>query len=322
MLLSLAQDMPLLERAVALQRADQREAALHEVDGALALQESLAGRSIRAQILLSLGRYQEGFRDFQCRWNLYSHIITPAHRESLERFPRWHGEDLAGKRIALVHEQGFGDTIMMLRFVPQLQAMGADVVLVMPPPLQHLAAQLAPIAETVERADYALPMFDLPMVLGTTPASVPPPPYLKASAVPSIRFLVGIAWSSSSTKVPTDINREIELGRLLELLDLKNGELLSLQSHGAEQACVHGVTTLDYAHFADLAHAINLCDTVIAIDTAALHLAGALGHPDTYALLPFCCSWRWRNGNPWYPQIKLCRQSAEGDWASAVAQVN
>jgi hypothetical protein len=313
-----------IDCAIAYQRANRLPEALAELDAALAIRDSAQARTARAQVLLSLGRYAEGFAEFQVRWQMYAHLITPADRAVLESWPRWRGEDLNGKRIVLVHEQGLGDTIMMLRYVPQLQAMGADVVLVLPPSLQLLAAQLAPVVEHVARADYALPMFDLPMVLGDSPASVPAAPYLRAD--PALmarddltRRRIGIAWSTSSVKMPNDVGREIDLGLLCD--HLARHDLISLQTHDRAAAELHSINTPKYSDFYDVAAVISVCDAIVCIDTAALHLAGALGHPKVFALLPFVCSWRWRNGNPWYPNVRLCRQAVPDRWPTALAQV-
>jgi hypothetical protein len=314
-----------IDCAIAYQRADRLHEALAELDAALAIRDSAQARAARAQVLLSLGRYAEGFAEFQVRWQMYAHLITPADRAVLESWPRWRGEDPRGKRIVLVHEQGLGDTIMMLRYVPQLQVMGADVVLVLPPPLQLLAAQLAPVVEHVARADYALPMFDLPMLFGTSPASVPPPPYLRDEPLVTRDDLtpqrIGIAWSSASIKMPNDVGRDIDLGLLRQWLMRDGIELVSLQAHDRDAAQQHDIIAPRYDDFGELAAVISVCDTIVCIDTAALHLAGALGHPKIFALLPFVCSWRWRNGNPWYPSITLCRQTAPDHWPSALAQV-
>jgi hypothetical protein len=303
-----------IEAAIAHHRGNRFEAALQEFDAALAIYESAYTRAPRAQVLLSLGRYQEGFKDFQSRWVAFRRVAEPATRDMLMRSPRWRGEELRSRRIILVHEQGFGDTIQLLRFVPELQAMGADVVLFVPPPLHRLAAQLAPIADSNELADFVCPFFDLPMLLGTTPGTVPKPPYLRAGRS-NKHWRLGIAWSSAREKVPNDINREIPIW----LLPLESGSTVSLQKHDADVARAHGVEAPDYTDFADVAAVINACDTIVSVDTGPLHLVGAIGHPKTFALLPYVSSWRWRNGNPWYPQIKLCIDGPAGDWSTALA---
>jgi hypothetical protein len=268
-------------------------------------------------VLLSLGRYPEGFQDFQSRWVAFRKLAEPASRDMLMRAPRWRGGKLRGMRIVLVHEQGFGDTIQLLRFVPELQAMGADVVLFVPPPLHRLAAQLAPIADSNEPADYVCPFFDLPMILGTTPATVPKPPYLRSGTFQHQRWRLGVAWSSAREKVPNDIKREIGLG----LLPLGNGKIVSLQQHDGDLARDYGIETPVYADFSEVAAVAAQCATIIAVDTAALHLAGAIGHPRVFALLPYVSSWRWRNGNPWYPRIKLCVDGPEADWTEALIRL-
>jgi ADP-heptose:LPS heptosyltransferase len=135
------------------------------------------------------------------------------------------------------------------------------------------------------------------------------------------RRRIGIAWSTSSVKMANDVGRDIDLGLLCERLVWHGADLISLQTHDRAAAELHAINTPKYSDFYDVAAVISVCDAIVCIDTAALHLAGALGHPKVFALLPFVCSWRWRNGNPWYPSITLCRQTAPDHWPSALAQV-
>jgi ADP-heptose:LPS heptosyltransferase len=82
---------------------------------------------------------------------------------------------------------------------------------------------------------------------------------------------------------------------------------------------MNGVAVPDFEDFADVAALASLMDEVVSIDTAALHVAGAIGHHDVTALLPFAPCWRWHCGSPWYPQIKLCRQKIPGDVSARAA---
>jgi hypothetical protein len=314
-------------RAIELYRANQCDAALAEIDAAVALVPTVQARFNRAMILLAGGRWREGFAQYEDRLEFGSppFPLPPAGIQ------RWLGEDLAGKTLLLVSEQGFGDTIMCLRFVPMLCVMGADVVLDVPEALERLAAPVARLAAPVrEYFDFWCPMLSLLHVLGVTPQSVPTTPYLNVDASLAAamhetidraggRKRVGIAWSAGSV-VDGDFPRAIPLPLLVNVLGGDDIELYSLQAQGATEAAAFGVQTPELADFADVAALASLMDQIVSIDTAALHVAGAIGHPNVTALLSHWCSWRWR-GNLFYPAIKLCRQTASGDWASALAQI-
>jgi hypothetical protein len=130
------------------------------------------------------------------------------------------------------------------------------------------------------------------------------------------RRRIGLAWSVGKPSVG-DYPREIELGLLARALG-QDVELHSVQSQGAEQAADHGIIPHKFESFADCAGLMMAMDEIISVDTAALHLAGAIGHPRVTGLLSYWSSWRW--DAKWYDNIKLCRQVSEGDWLSALDQ--
>jgi hypothetical protein len=191
--------------------------------------------------------------------------------------------------------------------------MGAKVTLEMPDELTRLARTVAPI----ERGDAELcvPMFDVMTALALTPRTIPAPPYLAPDPIliarwrsmlgPSAYPRFGIAWSTRFREP----ERSMAIDALLDLIDADGAEIVSLQAHGQDEAAQAGVIAPDYADFADVAAVASLMDTVVSVDTGALNVAGAIGHPDVHAILPAGPNWRWWNGNPWYPAIKLHRQS-------------
>jgi len=303
----------------------QFDLALEELTGALAQGDSPNARWNRALTLLALGDYRRGFEDFEAR-----HLLFPVweRTERLRRdLPRWRGEDLAGKRLVLIHEAGFGDTLQMLRYVPVLRSRGIDVALAMPDELKELASQLAPTLDEPTEYDVGCCMYDLMRLLDQDVDSIPRGAYLKPD--PGLReywgqqlgfeHRIGIAWSSMRTIFP---KRNIALDHFLELLDApRYCKVVSLQFHDSSRARGLGVVVPDYHDFADVAAMASLMDEIISIDTAVLHIAGAIGHPNVNAVLPYVQCWRWRNGNPWHPRINLCRQRTPGDWLSAFAQI-
>jgi len=311
--------------AIEFYRYGQCETALAEIDAAIASASTVRARFNRALILLAMGRWREGFAQYEDRFDLSGPAFPPAPAG----VPRWRGENIAGKRLLLLHEQGFGDSIMMLRYVPALRAMGADVVLDVPAELARLAGQLAPVMAASEaRADFFCPFMSLLHVLDATPQTVPRGPYLAVDRslvaqwrerLPSAGCRrVGIAWSVSNS-IPLDFPRAIPLGLLVGGLGY-GIDLYSIQKQGANEAGRYSVKAFPLADFADVAALISLMDEIVAVDTAALHVAGAIGHGNVTALLSHWCSWRWRD-NPFYPTIRLCRQVAPGDWNSALAQI-
>ncbi len=299
-------------------------AALAELDLALALRESASARWKWALVLLSLGRYADGFADMAARWQLFAHLLTARGQELIEKVPRWRYQKVAHKRLVVLHEQGFGDTIMMLRFIPQLQTIGAYVTLQMPPALQRLAAQLAPLERGP--ADMCAPLFDVVQQFKPTPQSLPTQPYLKPDKAlvetwrrhsVGDKRRIGIAWSTKYR----DSDRTLDLDAFLKLLDPADGdELTSLQTDDGDRARARGVRLCKFADFADVTAVASTMDLIVSIDTAAVHVAGAIGHPNVHVMLPYAPNWRWLNGS-WYPAIRQHRQQKPGDWASAFAQL-
>jgi ADP-heptose:LPS heptosyltransferase len=132
------------------------------------------------------------------------------------------------------------------------------------------------------------------------------------------RRRIGIVWSvklGSDGEHPS-AKREIPLDQFLDLLGARNTQLYSLQTQEREQADARGIHAFEFDDFADVAALASLMDGIVSVDTAAAHLCGAIGHPNVSVLLPYAATWRWLHGD-WYPQMKLCKQTSPGDWASA-----
>jgi tetratricopeptide (TPR) repeat protein len=276
-----------------------------------------------AGFCLSLGRYAEAWPLFDARVELNPGVIPPV----AAGFPEWRGEPIEGRSVLVWVEQGFGDKIQMARFTNTLKARGAArVVLGCNPPLTHLFTTLAGADELVtvavgqavevDRCDYWTRYFSLPARLGVTLETLPAEPYLSA---PPDRLAhwrgfgdgarIGLAWKASPTGfnaankgLPDDLAR-----RLLD------AGAVSLQPEDTGAA-----------DFADTAAIIAGLDLVISIDTSVAHLAGAMGK-SCWTLLPqIHCDWRWLRGRsdcPWYPTMRLYRQTAPRDWTQTVEQV-
>ena len=244
--------------------------------------------------------------------------------------PRWLGDrSISGKTILLHAEQGFGDTIQFIRYAPLLARRGVNVVCEVQPELQPLLAQLAEV-EVIARGE-PLPAFDLhcsllslPLAFGTRPGTIPAEvPYLAASAerceywrerLPAGGPRAGFVWSGSPSH-KNDSSRSIPLARLAASFAALPLPCISLQSElrDTDREVLQGLPNLihlgdDVRDFADTAAIVSLLDVLVSVDTAAAHLAGAMGRP-VVILLPHAADFRWmreRDDLAWYPTAKLC----------------
>lgn len=259
-----------------------------------------------ATVNLACTRLAQG--DDAAGWALYDQ--RPERLASRGRrlsFPEWRGEPLAGKRLFILAEQGFGDLILAARFLGRLGA--AKVTFACWPPLCRLFAHL-PIELVPWKDGIAVPPHDywaLPLSLPRW-AAAQPVPYLsgaRLSGAGGHAGGVGIAWQGNARPDP---------GRSLPA------------ALGAELLAMPGAVSLDPADsgagdFQDTADIVAGCERVISIDTSAAHLAGAMGKPVWLLLQYESADWRWRRTRPWYPNIEIIRQPRPGDWASVVEQV-
>ncbi|HXW23410.1 MAG TPA: tetratricopeptide repeat protein, partial [Xanthobacteraceae bacterium] len=291
-----------------------------------------------AMLLLVQGKLREGFEQYEWRWKLGT--LVPRGFP----VPLWNGEDIAGRTILLYGEQGYGDTIQGLRYVPFVAARGARVVLEVPPPLLRLAASLPGVAELVAagqalpRVDLACPLLSLPRAFATTLQTIPAEvPYLSPAPEAVARWRetlggdglkVGIAWAGSPLH-RSDAHRSIDVATLAPLLRLNGVRWFSLQvgERAGDLARPADGAVTDLApqlkDFAETAAAIANLDLVITVDTAAAHVAGATGRP-AWVMLRKIPDWRWlidRDDSPWYPSLRLYRQQQRGDWDEVVRRV-
>jgi len=299
-----------------------------------------------AHALLLSGDFENGWREYQWRWGI---AASAAARRAYNK-PSWDGTPLDGRTILLWAEQGFGDSIQFVRYVPWVAAKGGTVVLECWTPLRRLFADFPGVARMIEPGtspgafDVQLALLSLPLVHGTTLATIPAEvPYLKAD--PALvdawraqlktdrRLKVGLSWQGNRGH-PRDRERSVPLTALRSLLDIPEVAWFSLQKED-DPALFAGVpadvapirprlpTGESIRDFADTAAIIANMDLVVSVDSAAAHLAGALAHP-VWLLLPFVPEWRWllnRPDSPWYPTMRLFRQSSYGDWNGVVRDV-
>ena len=293
-----------------------------------------------AILLLLLGNFARGWTEYE--WRVKRKDEAPS-RTFLR--PRWDGGQLEGKRILLHNEQGFGDTLQFVRYVPLVASRGGRVILTCQSSLINILSEV-PNVEKVVTATDPMPDFDvhcpllsLPKAFATDLKSVPASiPYLTAD--PALievwatrleakrgRLKIGIAWTGSPTHV-NDHNRSISLSQFSALANAENVICFSLQKgEAAEQISRLGTSVIDLTSeikdFADTAALIVNLDLIISVDTAVAHLAGALGK-SVWVLLPFIPDWRWlldREDSPWYPTMRLFRQRRAGDWEEPIQRI-
>lgn len=332
---------------VALRDLHRFDEALRHFRKAVTLDANhVLARCNRAQTNLLLGVFEHGWREYE--WRLSDGV--PADGPRLPGTPWLGAPSLAGKTILLHGEQGLGDTIQFLRYVPLVVARGATVILRVQSPLVALCAWLADRAgvHTIIADDAPLPAFDfhcplmsLPLAFNTRLDSIPAQtPYLTVdparrngwearwqNSAPRLPR-IGIAWSGSTTH-RNDRNRSLQLKQLEAVLDRK-ASFISLQ----KEIRPGDVLSLDVlpqlldvstqlTDFTDTAALIDSLDLVITVDTSVAHLAGALRKP-TWVLLPFTPDWRWmldRADSPWYPDMRLFRQRQPDDWGDTLDEL-
>lgn len=331
--------------AAALHARGEYAAAIAACERAIALRpEYAAAHANLGMSLLTTGDFARG-------WPEYAWLRRiPEKREFypyLDRLPQWSGEPFAGKRLLVTREQGFGDVIQMARYLRAVKTRGGRVILESPQPLAELLAEAGAdevrIVDEVglprDDVDLHVPLMALPAIFGYDgrAAGAAATPYLFADArrvarwAPRIgapgRRRIGLVWSGNPGHVH-DRERSAGFEHFTRLGAREGVAWFSLQKGRDEARSALGGAPLAalgplIEDFSDTAAILAQLDLLIAVDTAAAHLAGALGRP-VWLLLPFVPDWRWGLGSaqtPWYPAMRLFRQPRPGDWASVLDEV-
>ncbi|MBU6461900.1 MAG: hypothetical protein KGK01_13430 [Bradyrhizobium sp.] len=289
------------------------------------------------------GNFEAGWAGREVRWRVPD---LPIFRFKFSQ-PMWLGQAaIVGKTILIHVDEGLGDTIQFVRYVPMVAALGARVVLVVADPLYPLLSSMAGVAECLPLSQKTMPAFDLycpisslPLAFGTKLDTIPcATPYLPSPAIDRIQAFedrlgaheelrVGLVWAGNP-KHKNDSNRSVAPRMLAPLLDL-DATFVSLQKDARPDDTAwlaqRGVINLagDIADFADTAALVSCLDLVISVDTSVAHLAGALGCP-TWILLPYTPDYRWlldRDDSPWYPTMRLFRQTESREYTSVLDRV-
>lgn len=286
-----------------------------------------------AMTLLLDGKIAEGFAAYEWRRNKPNFVKPPVTG------PEWDGTSPAQQTILLYAEQGLGDSIQFSRYAKLLAEMGATVIIACPPALKELLGTLGESITVVSAFkdappyDCHAPLMSMPHLMrgliddipGETPYIAAPPHTLSPLPPRTEALRVGLAWAGNQGH-PADRRRSMSLAPLGPLFDIEGIEWVSLQGGDVSAEIAEaGVPLLDLEPIRnslnDTAAAMAELDLIISVDTAAAHLAGALGRP-TWVMLPHAPDWRWqigRSDSPWYPTLQLFRQPVPGDWDSVVS---
>ncbi|MBF0294993.1 MAG: glycosyltransferase family protein [Magnetococcales bacterium] len=309
--------------------------AHRELEGALSLYEQalrIAPEDAEihfnySRALLMAGRYAEGWRENEWRWR------ARHYRGVTRAFPApvWAGEPLAGRRIAMLSEQGFGDALQFIRYAAVLKGLGAEVGVTCRPELTRLFRAARGVDWACEwehqlpEVDFCIPMWSLPLVLGTGPETIPEARCLTVppGSFPGVvrqGYRVGLVWSGNN-------RRDFRFGDLEPLLAVEGVAFHSLQFGpqavlARERGGVHDWSS-HLSDFAVTAALLSQMDLLITIDTAVAHLAGGLGVP-FWLFTHVTADWRWGwrgASTPWYPGARLFRQHRRGVWADVVLEM-
>ncbi|CAM8445580.1 tetratricopeptide repeat protein [Candidatus Methylopumilus universalis] len=300
-----------------------------------------------ATFYLSNGRYEEGWKAYECRYNLLKlKKIQSTH---------WTGKEEVKNKVVYVYpEQGFGDFIQFCRYLPILDAMGAKIWLEVPKPLESIVRTLNckfKLVESIKEGfDFHCPIMSLPLALKTNIRNIPAPKkYLYADPEKIIRWgkkleskkrlRIGVVWQGGTRKNDprswgVNNKRNIKINLLKELFT-QDIDIFSLQKGiDAEEELrtfnqeniylkIHDYTEM-LLDFSDTAALIENLDLVITVDTSVAHLSAALGK-ETWILNRFDTCWRWfsdhRTSSPWYPSVRIFTQKEPGKWEGVLSEV-
>lgn len=325
------------------------DAALKAYDRAIALAPQDARiRVNRTVALLHAGRLEEAWPEFEWR------LALPEHRGmGVDRLmpPLSRLGDVTGRTVLVTHEDGFGDTIQFMRYVPLLAKRGARVIAWVPKPLERVLRSVEGV-DQVLTGDIPFPPFDwhcpfvsLPRVFETSLATIPNGvPYMSVDAesvqrwrasLPIEGMLVGLVWAGQvRPHLPgfdvVDARRSTDLAAFAPLAAVGGARFINLQigpAAGQVKTPPSGLALCDpmagVADFADTAAIIANLDVVVSVDTSVAHLAGAMGKP-VLLLDRYDNCWRWLSGradSPWYPTLRIFRQKRLCEWEPVMMRV-
>jgi tetratricopeptide (TPR) repeat protein len=300
------------------------------------------------------GKWEEGFREYEWRFEYFPTLNF--YIQKYDQSKRWDGiKDLKDKTILLYGEQGLGDTIQFVRYVPKLKELGAKRTIIhCPASLNETIKKCSGVDDVVNldivtgdknelpHYDYQCSLISLPHLLKCV--HLGGKPYIKPSKILDIKsqypntFNIGISWAGSPAH-PNDELRSVKLKCFKPIHDIPNVKLFNLQVDMRKRMYKHGIKTIDLTagcddlKIVDMTEMINTfedsssiiagLDLVISCDTALIHLAGAMGVP-CWVLIPYAPDWRWCSygeTTPWYDSIRLFRQTERNNWEEPILRM-
>ncbi|MGA2042238.1 MAG: DUF6165 family protein [Roseiarcus sp.] len=330
--------------ALTLQALGRFDEAMAAFDEAVRL-GSVDAIGNRGCLLLAMGRFEAGWEDYESRW-----LAGKSLKEALgTKRPTWSGKAVAGERLLVMNDHGLGDTIQFSRYLSLAARTGAKVTFLCPGKLHRLFAavegvRLAQEIQASEPFDAQIAISSMPRAFGTRLETIPATvPYLRAEAtlrakwaarIGSHGFKIGVSWQGSPNP-EADLGRAFPLAALAPIAALPGVRLISLQKGAGTEQLANlppGMVVESPGEdfdagpdaFVDTAAAIANLDLTLTCDTSIAHLAGALGAP-VWVALKQVAEWRWlreRADSPWYPTMRLFRQSRRGDWSELFARVS
>jgi tetratricopeptide (TPR) repeat protein len=323
--------------ALTLLKMGEAKRSLEMYDQAIARwPQRVDAQANRSLAKLTLGDLSGGFAEYETRWKSAAFAGKPSATG-----PRWHGEDPRGKTILLTTEQGMGDVIQFIRYAPLIADRGARVFVSCAPELKPVIATVVGIdriftggvGEKISDANWYAPIASLPHIFHTTVQTIPAEvPYVAAEADRVARWRerlaqddalnVGIVWAGTPLH-QNDRARSCKLSDFSPLAAVEGVHWYSLQKGPAVKQLDTPPAGMKITHlgdelhdFGDTAALLQCLDVLISVDTSVVHLGGALARP-VWALLARGPDWRWmldRDDSPWYPTLRLFRQTRSGEW--------
>ncbi|MEJ2039573.1 MAG: tetratricopeptide repeat protein [Desulfosarcinaceae bacterium] len=324
-----------------------------ELDRALAC----FNRAAECQPDLAEVRWNRSFihllkKDYIAAWNDFEWRFRMPNWKSIyplrPRIPRWTGDPCPQHSILIHDEQGLGDTLQFVRYLPMVKARCDKTILETRPELVSLLQSAPGVDRIVIRpeteakqvaCDFHVPLMSLPGIFGTMAGTIPANvPYLNpdpvkcrrwAGRLPQGGLRIGLVWAGRPQHT-NDHNRSCPLSLMLPLATIPGTRFISLQKGSA--SCQIQASTLvgqiedlggQLHDFSDTAAVVANLDLLITVDTAVAHLAGAMGKP-VWVLIPFIADWRWAacgQNSPWYPSMRLFRQPRPKDWPSVMEEI-
>ena len=282
---------------------------------------------VRAMNHLLAGNYLQGFAEYECRWRSKNNGL----KKVVADCPEWNGHN--GTRLYVYGEQGYGDSILMLRYAREIKKRGLWLCWVaqkgLEPILQTVPEidRVLNIGEAFDDYDCHIPSVSLPHVFGTTLENIPPAPYIPKPAGESFGpgFHVGIVWRGSKAQTNDSI-RSTSLKSWQPVLDVPGVTFHSLQAEDADESLLYPqiVQHDKPPDFITTARRVAACDLIISVDTSMVHLAGAMGVPCWCALhcRPyFVFPPKLGEVCPWYASVKLYRQEKPFEWSGVFEQM-